>query len=89
MAKCYLMIEDVDDGTDAGQVQFAATFGGPTVDGVEQLPTREEMTPAQEATWNFYNVLRGMFDRQHKRAMEKEVAQQIVMPAHVADESAN
>lgn len=88
MPKCYLMVEDVEDGTDAGQVQFAVDFGVPVnEDGFQQLPQSvEEMTPAQEAIWNFYNVLKGMFDRQHKTAMQREVARTVVVPDHVANE---
>ncbi len=88
MPKCYLMIEDVVDGTDAGTVQFAMDMGiALNDDGTQTLPkTVEAMTPAQEAIWNFFNILKGMFDRQHAAQMRREVDSKIVMPAHIADE---
>lgn len=81
MVKCYLMIEDVDDGTDEGQVQFAMNMG--MADSNEMPATVDDMTPAQEAVWNFYNVLVGMFNRQHKVAMQREVQEGVVMPDNV------
>lgn len=89
MPKCYIMIEDVEGaGPEAVQFQFAAQFGCPKGDdGLEILPKSvEDMTPAQECTWNFWNVLMGMADPLHKQRMEAEVASKIVVPNHVARE---
>jgi hypothetical protein len=85
MARCYLMIEDIEteDG-DAVQFQYAADFGIPH----EDLPERvEDMTPAQEMIWSFYNIARAAHDDQHRAEMQREVRSQIVMPEHIADES--
>ena len=88
MAKCYIMIEDVE-GAAPGEVQFqfAAQFGCPLgADGKEILPeTVEDMTPAQEATWNFWNVLMGMADPLHQARMKAEVEKSVVVPDYIAD----
>ncbi len=80
--KCYLMIEDLENTSDDDvQFQFAMFLG---LDDGEEPPERvEDMTPAQEATWNMFNVLRSMVDQAHKRKMQAEVDSQIVVPEHL------
>ncbi len=93
MAKCYLMIEDIDGpvATDEIAFQFAAQFGCPKgADGLEILPTDvADMTPAQECTWNFFNVLMGMANPLHKARVAAEVGDKVVVPDHVLREIEN
>ena len=80
--KCYLMIEDIEGTTDEDvQFQFAFLLG--LEEGEEPPQTVDDMTPAQEATWNMYNVLKGVVDQQHRAAMAKEVENQILVPSHL------
>jgi hypothetical protein len=73
MPKCYLMINDTDDG-----IEYALNLDLPQ--GEDPPKTVDDMSPAQEAVWNFYNVLQGMFDPEKKAAMEREVQSKILIP---------
>lgn len=73
MPKCYLMISDTDEG-----IEYALNLDVP--EGEELPQTVEDMTPAQEAIWNFYSVLVGMFDPDKKAAMQREVMTKVVIP---------
>ena len=78
MAKCYLMIEDLE-GTSDGDVQFQFAFdlGCSEADTPKSI---DDMTPAQEAAWHMYNVLKGIVDAKHLVQMKREVATQILVP---------
>jgi hypothetical protein len=81
------MIEDIEGaGPEEVQFQFAAQFGCPKGDdGNEILPASvDDMSPAQECTWNFWNVLMGMADPLHKQRVAAEVDSRIVVPEHIA-----
>ena len=81
--KCYLMIEDIEGTTDEDvQFQFAFLLG--LDEGEEPPKTVEDMTPAQEATWNMFNVLQSVVDQQKRQAIAAEMKSQIVVPEHLA-----
>lgn len=84
MARCYLMVEDIENSEgEAVEFSYAVDFGVPH----EDLPADvNDMTPAQEMIWNFYNITRAAHDDQHRADMQREVRSQIVMPEHIADE---
>ncbi len=73
MPKCYLMISDTDEG-----IEYALDLNIPK--GEEPPQTIDDMTPAQEAVWNFFNVLVGMFDPEKKAEMMREVRSKVVIP---------
>lgn len=76
--KCYLMIEDIDEGVDAGCVQWAIDWG---LAPGEELPQEVgDLTPSQEAMRNFGDVLRTMFDARYKKDMQRDLEGRIVVP---------
>ena len=80
--KCYLMIEDIEGSTDQDvQFQFAFLLG--LDEGEEPPQTVDDMSPAQEATWNMFNVLQGVVDQQKRQAMAAEVNSQLLVPDHL------
>lgn len=82
MARVYLMIEDVESAEEVISLHFAIDMGN----GEEPLPvTIDDMTPAQEMGWNFYNVGIATLDADRKAAMKAEMeGPQILVPAHMA-----
>jgi len=83
MPRCYLMVNDLDlpEGAepDDTHFEFAFDFGLGEDDPVPQKT--EDMTPAQYAVWQMYNVLKGMVDNAHREKMEAETGSKIVIPA--------
>ena len=80
---CYLMIEDIVEGPDAGCVQWAVSWG---LDPGEELPENvNDLTPAQECMRNFGDVLRSMFDAKYKMELQRDLAGRIVVPSTVAN----
>ena len=80
MARCYLMVNDIEGSTEA-DVQFEFAFELGLGEGDPVPESVADMTPAQVAVWNMYNVLRGMVDQAHKDKMDREVGSTIVVPA--------
>lgn len=71
------MVEDVEDGPNAGTVQWAVDWGRPR----EELPEEvEDLSPAEEVVRNFNDVLRSMFDAHFRRELKIEQAKHIVLP---------
>lgn len=79
MARCYLMIED----TDAGGVVHAIDYGVKP----EELPEDyNDLTPAQELTHKFSEVIRSTMDPAVAAHHRQQQSRQVVVPAHIAEE---
>ncbi len=79
MAKCYLLIEDLDvQGEGMVDFQHAADFGMP--EG-EVLPDNvEALTPAQYCLFQFVTILRGMGNDELRESQAAESKSQILLP---------
>lgn len=78
MARCYLMIED----TDAGGVVHAVHFG---VEPDELPENYNDLTPAQEMTHRFSEVIRSTMDPAVAAEHRSGQARQVVVPEHLAE----